>query len=103
MFWKKEPSTKDPELEKAVAEFIGAFEVVFRQDWDFTKFQSAHVREDATFLEPKEEDEMDDWWARGVLLEKYRALRGLMSEKKIEPHFGDELERVMTVFKNRNR
>jgi hypothetical protein len=93
----------DPEFEKAVAEFVGAFEVVFRHDWSYTKFQSAHIEEAATFIEPRAEDEMDDWWARGVLLEKYRALLALMKAKKIKPQFSDELQRVMTVFKDRNR
>ena len=93
----------DPKFEKAVAEFVGAFEVVFRHDWSYTKFQSAHVAEGATFLEPREEDEMDDWWARGALLDKYRALLAAMKEKKIEPIFSDELQRVMDEFKYRNR
>lgn len=93
----------DPEFEKAVAEFVGAFEVVFRHDWDYTKFQSAHIEEGATFLEPREDDEMDDWWARGALLESYRRLTAVMKKQKVPPQFSDELKRVMTVFKNRNR
>ena len=50
--------------------------------------------EGCTFLEPGLEDEVDDWGARGALLEKYRALRALMKKRKIDPQFPFTLERV---------
>jgi hypothetical protein len=93
----------DSEFEKAVAEFVGAFEVVFRHDWSYTKGMIGDERDGATFVEPGLEDELDDWWARGVLLEKYRRLLAVMEKMKIRPQYSDRLQRVMTVFKDRNR
>ena len=85
----------DAELEKAVAEFVGAFEVVFRYDWDYTAVVLAGmVMEDANFIEPGVEDETNDWGARGALLEKYRALVVLMKDRGLKPQFPFPLERL---------
>jgi hypothetical protein len=87
----------DPEYEKAVAEFVGAFEVVFRYDWDYSSVMmggEAVGSEEATFLEPGLRDESDDWGARGALLEKYRALVAVMKKRKMEPSFPFPLERL---------
>jgi hypothetical protein len=76
----------DPDFEKAVAEFVSAFEVVFRHDWDYTAVvMQGMVMEGSTFLEPGVSDETNDWGARGALLEKYRALVSLMRLRDIEP------------------
>ncbi len=98
-YLKKKLSSKptpapDEEYQKAVAEFVGAFEVVFHHDWDYAKTMIGDEEEGCTFLEPGLEDEVDDWGARGALLEKYRALRDLMKKKKIGPQFPFSLERV---------
>ena len=74
----------DPEFEKAVAEFVGAFEVVFRLDWKYTSMMIGDEEEGCTFLAPGLEDEGEDWGARGVLLEKYRALVAIMKKNNIE-------------------
>jgi hypothetical protein len=92
----------DEEYQKAVAEFVGAFEVVFHHDWEYAKVMIGDEEEGCTFLEPGLADEVDDWGARGALLEKYRRLRALMKERKIEPQFPFSLERVRE-FKGRNR
>jgi hypothetical protein len=72
-------------LEKAIAEFVGAFEVVFRHDWEYTKMMIGDEAEGATFIEPKLADESEDWGARGALLEKYRILLAEMESKNIAP------------------
>lgn len=85
---------KDNELEKAVAEFVGAFEVVFRYDWQYTKEMIDDEELGATFIEPGLEDETEDWGARGALLEKYRQLIAVMQKNGIEPRFPFPLERL---------
>ena len=84
----------DEELQRAVAEFVGAFEVVFRYDWPYTKIMIGDEEEDATFVEPGLEDEEEDWGARGALLEKYRRLVTVMKAKGMEPIFPFPLERI---------
>jgi hypothetical protein len=84
----------DPEYEKVVAEFVGAFEVVFRYDWIYTKAMIGDEEEGATFVEPGLEDETEDWGARGALLEKYRALVAAMKNRKMEPKFPFPLDRL---------
>jgi hypothetical protein len=79
-------------FEEAVADFEGAFKVVFRYDWQYTKAMIGDKAEGATFIEPGLEDEIDNWGARGALLEKYRALVAVMQAKGIEPSFPFSLE-----------
>ncbi|WP_374582839.1 hypothetical protein [Pseudoduganella sp.] len=74
-------------VEAALAEFVGAFEVVFRYDWDYTRVMIRDETDGATFIEPGLDDESEDWGARGALLEKYRALVVAMKEAGIEPVF----------------
>ncbi|EDY18582.1 hypothetical protein CfE428DRAFT_3967 [Chthoniobacter flavus Ellin428] len=83
----------------AVREFLEAFEEVFRDDWQYTKSmlgirgetpeQTEAARKmgletidliapDGTFLEPRVDDEIEDWGARGGLLARYRRLKTLM-------------------------
>jgi len=84
----------DKELQDALAEFVGAFEVVFRYDWPYTKIMFGDEAEGATFVEPGLEDESDDWGARGALLEKYRRLVSLMQSRGLEPVFPFPLDRL---------
>ena len=72
-------------LEKAIAEFVGAFEVVFQHDWEYTKVMLGDETEGATFIEPGLADESEDWGARGALLEKYRELLVEMKLRHIAP------------------
>lgn len=79
-----------------VQEFLDAFEDVFDRDWAYTKemlgmraetpAQKAVaaklglktvpiIAEDGTFIDPKVEDEVEDWGNRARLLAAYRALR----------------------------
>jgi hypothetical protein len=73
----------DNELYKAIAEFVGAFEIVFRYDWAYTKTMIGDETEGMTFIEPGLEDEIEDWGARGALLEKYRALVDAMKSSVV--------------------
>ena len=84
----------DQEFEKAVVEFVGAFEVVFRYDWPYTKVRIGDEEKGATFIEPGLEDETDNWGARGALLEKYRALITVMKERKMDPKFPFPLDHL---------
>jgi len=72
-------------LHIALAEFVGAFQEVFHYDWEYTR--SMIGSEDPTFLRPSltEEQETEDWGARGALLEKYRALIVAMSAVQLKP------------------
>lgn len=87
-------SADDKAFEQAVAEFVGAFEVVFRYDWQYTKAMIGDEVEGATFVEPGLEDEIEDWGARGALLEKYRALVAVMQARGIDPSFSSALEHL---------
>jgi len=82
----------DKEIETALAEFVGAFELVFRHDWSYTKVMIGDEVEGATFLEPRLDDETEDWAARGALLQKYRNLVALMQSRGIKPVFPFPLE-----------
>lgn len=84
----------DDQFNAALAEFVGAFEVVFRYDWDYTKTMIGDEAESACFIETGLEDETEDWGARGALLEKYRALVMAMKATGMEPVFPFPLERL---------
>lgn len=78
---------QDREFEQLVREFLKAFETVFGSDWTYTLGQlhpinrPHYIKEGATFLEPDVEDEANDWGYRAMLLEKYRALKSLLSQR----------------------
>ncbi|HQY87759.1 MAG TPA: hypothetical protein PK402_03820 [Tepidisphaeraceae bacterium] len=85
----------DPELTKAVAEFTWAFEQVFHHDWQYARSMlhpmNGMISDEGTFIEPRVEDEEEDWGFRAILLEKYRTLRALLDARGITParDFGD--------------
>jgi hypothetical protein len=79
--------SNDKEFQTAVAEFVGAFEVVFRYDWAYTKEIIGDEAKGATFIEPGLDDETEDWGSRGALLEKYRRLVAVMRRRGLEPVF----------------
>ena len=88
-----ETSKEDQDqLQRAVSEFIGAFEVVFRYDWEYTTMMISG--EEPSFLEPGVDDENEDWGARGALLEKYRNLVTVMKSQGLSPTFPFPLERL---------
>ena len=75
------------QLQRALAEFVGAFEVVFRYDWPYTRTMIGDEAEGATFIEPGLADETEDWGARGALLEAYRRLVEAMEQCGLSPSF----------------
>lgn len=82
------------DLNTALAEFVGAFEVVFRYDWEYTKVMIGDEADGANFVEPGLSDESEDWGARGALLEKYRRLTEVMKRQGMEPMFPFPLENL---------
>jgi hypothetical protein len=87
------------ELKSTISNFLNAFEMVFDKDWIHTKQRLGIVEEtkeqlddtkafnlellytispDGTFLNPKVEDETEDWGYRGSLLSEYRKLKKLL-------------------------
>ena len=88
------------EILHAAQEFIKAFEAVFDDDWKHTQemlgIETLSREQEAaaaamgleridiihpagTFLKPAIEDEIEDWGNRGLLLQKYRQLKKLIS------------------------
>ena len=80
------------ELQRATSEFVGAFEVVFRYDWEYTTLMISG--DEPSFLEPEVNDESEDWGARGALLEKYRNLVAVMKHCGLSPSFPFPLEHL---------
>lgn len=85
----------------AMREFIEAFETVFDADWEYTKSMLGIREESAeqkafaekmglegidfiapsgTFLHPQVDDEVEDWGNRGLLLQRYRRIKHLISD-----------------------
>ncbi len=94
-FLKKSAAAgRDEEFERAVAEFVGAFETVFHHDWDYAKVMIGDEEKGCTFLEPGLADEVDDWGARGALLEKYRRLRTAMEARGLKSELPFPMERI---------
>ena len=77
----------ETDLTLALQEFVGAFEVVFRYDWEYTRVMIGDETDGANFIEPRLDDESEDWGARGALLEKYRALASAMTKNGLKPAF----------------
>jgi hypothetical protein len=86
-------------LRDSIEKFLRAFETVFDEDWTYTKemlgimeeteeqaknskdfgLETIHIiSPDGTFLNPKIEDEIEDWGSRGELLDQYRKLKALL-------------------------
>jgi hypothetical protein len=86
------------DLRKSVDKFLYAFEKVFDEDWSYTKEQlgmyssNSELKDDpatihliapnGTFLDPKIDDEKEDWGYRGMLLEEYRNLKLLLLKNR---------------------
>jgi hypothetical protein len=102
---QKTASSKNKDLHKVLLEFLKSFGAVFDRDWDYTKempgipdegetkeqkqalqqmgLEAVYViSPDGTFINPKVEDETEDWGKRGILLEKYRKLKNMIDEKQ---------------------
>ena len=84
------------QTKKLMRDFVAAFEEVFDKDWEFTK-EMLDIRDqtpqenadgkalglesipaiskNGTFINPKVQDETEDWGHRGRLLRLYRELK----------------------------
>lgn len=94
------PESEDKNLlVERVTAFLSYFELVFDNDWSFTKsticddpgFRELFISENGTFLDPFPGEffrggKGDNWANRTQLLDKYRELRAfLISEGLYEP------------------
>ena len=88
------PPTPKIDLNLAIAEFVGALEVVLHYDWDYTTLMISG--EEPSFLQPEltPEEENEDWGSRGAFLEKYRELVLAMRSNGIAPIFPFPLDRI---------
>lgn len=82
-------------LISAVSEFLSMFELVFDQDWEFSRMnledenRDLYIRPGATFIAPGVGDESNNWANRGSLLSAYRALLSKLEEEGIPiEHYG---------------
>ncbi len=76
-----------PELNKLLVDFIINFELVFKNDWDFTKgiiLEDFYIKDNGSFLEPGVDDESNNWANRGLLLESFRKLREFLLTQELE-------------------
>lgn len=67
-----------PHIIKLLSDFLDSFEHLFDTDWDYAqeilKDPKDFIALDGTFLNPKIEDESNNWASRGHLLGVYRQL-----------------------------
>ena len=77
------------QLDRAIAQFAGAFEVVFEEDWEYTleQFlsQGKRISGEGTFLFPDTDSRGVNWNARATLLEAYERLVKAMKERNLKP------------------
>lgn len=65
------------EYNQLVLDFVETFNLVFENDWDFTKDlidSTSFISEHGSFIDPRVEDESNNWANRGALLHAYRKL-----------------------------
>jgi hypothetical protein len=74
---------QNAEMNEQFLEFLGAFEIVFHYDWDYTEAMIGDVKNGCTFIYPGIEEKIGDWAARELLLEKYRDLKEFLKQRNI--------------------
>ena len=78
------------ELKNLLAEFMSSFELVFRDDREFSRgclrddSQELFIAPRGTFLNPGIDDESNNWANRGHLLDVYRRLVAEMKKTGIQ-------------------
>jgi hypothetical protein len=76
-------------FEKLVADFIFGTEAIFDWDWEHTKtcldseYMQYYISPDGNFLNPKIDDEGNNWGNRPAFLNSYRKLKLFMDEYEI--------------------
>jgi hypothetical protein len=81
-------SEKVSEVENIIGDFVRSFELVFDNDWDFTKSSISDeyfIAKGGTFINPKVSDESNNSANRGSLLDSYRRLIKVLDKYNI-PH-----------------
>ena len=74
------------ELREAVKHFVGMFELVFDNDWEMSKLcldednRQYYIQDNGTFINPRVEDEYNNWSNRGHLLKSYRTLKAILDD-----------------------
>lgn len=76
------------ELNQLISDFLTAFDVIFNIDWEHTKTcleDSQHfISPTGTFVEPRVDDESNNWGNRPSLLETYRKLVNYINANNID-------------------
>jgi len=76
------------ELNQLISDFLTAFDVIFNIDWEHTKMcleDSQHfISPTGTFVEPRVDDESNNWGNRPFLLETYRKLVNYIDANNID-------------------
>lgn len=69
---------------------VTLFELVLDQDWEMTKSclnDELFLSKDGTFLNPKVEDESNNWANRGSLLASYREFKEILDKYDMDDSF----------------
>ena len=78
------------QLNTLVSNFLSMFNTVFQDDWNHTilsldpEWLKYYIAPDATFINPKVEDEQNNWGNRGTLLSSYRELVSFIVDNDID-------------------
>lgn len=83
-------------LHQAFSEFIGAFEVVFHYDWEYTASMLDGGDEAPSLLLPVAglDEDAQDWGALAAMLERYRNVVAAMKAAGLSPSFPFPLENL---------
>ncbi len=79
------------DLRQALARFVGALELVFHDDWDYSRGMVAEleildrITGEGSFLRPGPEGRISNWGALSAFYEAYDDLRWQMARAHIEP------------------
>lgn len=78
-------AASEPELEQALFDLVSSMYLVFENDWEFTKpileDPRSFIHPEGTFLNPRVDDERNNWGNRGGLLEAYRRAARLLRDR----------------------
>ena len=88
-------SKPEDELQQAISRFLGAFQVVFEDDWRYSREMLERDMEYAvssagTFLEPGPKYEDKNWGARTALLRAHKELLAAMRAKGLKPQVPEQ-------------
>ena len=78
------------EIAEKLARFMGAFEVVFKGDWEYSRLMLERqmdyaVGSQGSFIEPSGDWERANWGSRTALLKAHRELLEAMADRGMAP------------------